>query len=287
VAPKGDVLLNLVLTVVGLTAFMHLMKLAQVRGQRVFAVGFVNYVVAAVVSTVLYLACGRGQFSWLAALLGAAVGGSYVLTFVLLTFGISGSGVSLTTVISRLSIIIPIVASIVFWDNMPPPSQIAGVLMILVALPLIGIKPASNPGGARPPSLWVLALIFVISGATAVAMKYVSHLGPVYAFNMALFTGAAIVSAGVTFFVREAPRPREAVTGTMLGASNVLANLPILLALQAQTGTTVFSTRTSAAVVVTVLTSMWVWHERLSRRTMIGIGVAAIALILVTLNHAK
>lgn len=282
-------MLNLILTITGLTAFVHLMKFAQARRQRIWAVAAVNYVFAALASAVLWYGRAGAQLPALAIVLGAVVGAGYVGTFALLNLGIAGSGVALAAAVSRLSVLIPIVASL-YWDEIPNTFQIVGILLILVALPLIGTRPAQNPQASRRASFVALAVLFILGGAWQVAMKVVSQAkGPasIHTYNTVLFATAAVVSVLVAAAMKEAPRLRELATGALLGGSNLLSNLPMLIALQAGPGAIVFSTRTSAAVVLTVLLSVVIWRERLSARSLVGVATAVVALVLVNIRVGR
>ena len=283
---REDNVLNLILTVIGLTAFVHLMKYAQAKGHRVYAVAAVNYVIAALISLAFWFHYAPMQLPVVPVILGALVGAGYVATYVLLDLGIAGSGVSLTSTVSRLSIVIPILASL-YWDRVPNALQIAGIALIMISLPLIGTEPSANPTALKKPSFRVLALLFVTGGLWQVIMKIIGETrspGPVFAYILALFATAAVVSTFIAVWRKQPPRLGEIAAGAMIGGSNVLSNLPILLALETQPGAVVFSTRTSAAVVLTILLSMVLWGERLSKRSFVGVGTAVVALVLVNVR---
>jgi len=276
------------LSILGVAGFVHILKFAQWRRQDVMAVGAVNYVVAMAAALVLHLhrAGGWNAPSASALWLGLAVGAGYVFTYVVMHLGVAGSGAALTGTVTNLSVVIAVLAAHFYWRDPAGPVQLAGVALTFVALPLLGTRARSNPQSSRRPALWILAVLFLAGGAWQTAMKVVSRLddgAQVHAFIVVLFAAAAVTLSVPVLLRRGLPRAGEWATGAALGAANLLANLPFVLALRVGSGTLIFATRACGSVLVTVLLARLIWGERLRPVSWAGVLVAALSLVLVNL----
>ncbi|HHZ89012.1 TPA: hypothetical protein EYN65_00375 [Candidatus Poribacteria bacterium] len=68
---------------------------------------------------------------------GLATGISYAFGFVLVVAGMRLSGIVVTTAVIGLSMILPILFSVIVWNEEPNLWQTLGILIALVALPLL------------------------------------------------------------------------------------------------------------------------------------------------------
>ena len=74
------------------------------------------------------------------------MGAIYFTAFFFVIYAILWVGASATTVVSVLSILMPITFAAFFWADKPSALQIAGILLAMAALLLIGIKPTRVDG---------------------------------------------------------------------------------------------------------------------------------------------
>ncbi|MBI3971799.1 MAG: hypothetical protein HY332_10970 [Chloroflexi bacterium] len=136
----------LTLHIAGNAAFGLLVKAARARRFDYATVGLTNYATAALVAGVaLFLAqaprLGRPALdsaTGLAALFGAINGLQYQTTYLLMYALLGITGIAVTTSFLRLSVAVPVLASIVIWDEWPAPLQALGLVLAGCALPLLG-----------------------------------------------------------------------------------------------------------------------------------------------------
>jgi drug/metabolite transporter (DMT)-like permease len=137
----------------------------------------------------------------------------------------------------------------------------------------------------------VLALTFVMGGAVDVAMKAFEEsfgasnsrvLFLLLAFGVAFLIGATIV---ITRGVRTGqwPEPRTAAWGVGLGVINYGSLEFILRAIEVLPGTFVFPANNIAIVILAAALGVAVWNETLSRPNRVGLGLAVLALLLLSL----
>jgi multidrug transporter EmrE-like cation transporter len=102
---------------------------------------------------------------------------------------------------------------------------------------------------------------------------------------MGVLYGVAALGVLATFL---SPRRRRSLSGgwdgVKMGIVNVSSIITMLVALEQVRGVVVFPVQTSAGLVLNSLFAALVWHERLTRKTWIGMGVAAFGLAFVNLD---
>ncbi|MDP6777636.1 MAG: EamA family transporter [Candidatus Latescibacteria bacterium] len=277
--------LNIVLSV----AFFHVIRAAQVRGSNMMVVGAVNYVLASSLCFGISIAEGNTALSPPTLFWGVVQGLAFVCSFFLICASMNLTGMAIATAILRLSVVIPVLASILYWGEVPSTYQVLGILACLASLPLIGTR-ARNVGksaGLGWRELWILGLLFLGPGVARVASKgFVEAQVPdARTTFMGVLYGVAALGVLATFL---SPRRRRSLSGgwdgVKMGIVNVSSIITMLVALEQVRGVVVFPVQTSAGLVLNSLFAALVWHERLTRKTWIGMGVAAFGLAFVNLD---
>ncbi len=220
----------LILHIVGNAAFALLVKAARAPRFNYPVVGLTNYGTAAVVALATLAVAELPVLDARAALFGIVNGVQYLTTYLLMYVLIGMAGIAVTSSFLRLSVAVPVLASIVIWHEWPTPLQGGGLLLAGAALPLLsgsarrrgdvpaaeavavpseGVAAAVSPAAATGPSgergershAWVAALVgatVLISGCGLLAAKAFAQLGhpeqrPVYV--AAVYVAATIMSA--------------------------------------------------------------------------------------------
>jgi drug/metabolite transporter (DMT)-like permease len=138
----------LALHIAGNAAFLLLVRVGRGRRFDYPVVGLANYATAAALAAAA-LAWQAPPFpDARAAAFGAANGAQYQVTYVLMYALYGLLGVAVTTSLLRLSVVVPVLASVALWGEWPTPVQGAGLLLAAAALPLLSAP--ARPGGAAP-----------------------------------------------------------------------------------------------------------------------------------------
>ena len=268
-------------------AFFHVIRTAQARGRNVMLVAVVNYLVASPVCFFLSYSQGNLTLSPDTLLWGSVQGICFIGTYYLLCTSMSVSGMAIATAILRLSVVIPVIASVFVWGEVPSTFQILGIIACVVSLPLIGLRQSNNTEPITSKFLFLVVLLFVGMGiANASSKAFVEADVPdVQTTYVCVLFGVAAVG-GLLCFV--SPVWRSNMTGfregVILGLVNVVSIVSSLIALETLAGVVVFPIQAAAGLLLNTLFAVWVWHERFTRRTTVGMGVALLGLILVNLE---
>ena len=288
----------LLLHIVFASSFTLLIKFAQQRGNvHVVSIGAINYIVAALAIWPVFLVANPSPVSIHALWTGGAMGATYFIAFFFVTYAIRKVGASSTTVVSVLSILLPISLAAMLYQEYPSRGQAIGIGLALFSLLLIAVGRTPNQRRALPTRqpedrrdqksrTWVvpliLAVFFVLCGMNRVyqdAFKHLSSGEHRPAFLVAAFTTASIPSLVVLIRRRSIPLRAELGVGLAMGLANVLQTFFVLRALQYLEGYIVFTLASCGAIVLTTMVATLIMGERLSRQAQLGIGLAVVALV--------
>ena len=285
-------------------AIAMIFKLSERRGLDRVALLTVNYAVAFAVAGGLHVA-GFGAvdegltLSLGLTALGVWTGALFIGGFVLFSYAILLAGMSLATGVMRLAVALPFLASWLIWNEVPTTAQFVGLAVAGVAFFLIarrGDAPAAevevehtHPAGWKVAG--VLVLLFLSGGAVDVSMKAFSEgyaatnsqaqfLLLVFGVAFALGLGWVVVRGIRT---GQWLRRDEITLGLVLGLVNYGSAEFILQAIARLRGPFVFPVNNIAIVFGAALLGVFVWKERLSRANQVGLGLAALALLLLGL----
>ncbi len=281
--PMVYLLLNMVFS----SAFTLCIKWVQVRHREdIISVGAINYITAAVLIAPRFASNaggGGGIESW-AVITGCWMGACYFVAFFFVIHAIRWVGAASATVISVLSLLLPIGFAAMWWQEMPSQYQTIGIGLALVSLLLIGAQRPDAASAARP---WftpiVLVTFFLLAGFSRLAQKTFGHVSlpqhmPTFLF--AAFATAAVPSVVLLFCRARRLRPSEVLFGVALGTANVLQTHFILKSLDVFPGYIVFPAVSAGGLILTTLVATRWLGERLTRRTYAGIGLAVVAMVL-------
>ena len=141
----------LVLHIVGNAAFALLVRAARAPRFNYPVVGLANYTTAATVALAALAASGLPALDGRAALFGLVNGLQYQTTYLLMYVLIGMAGIAVTSSFLRLSVAVPVLASMVIWHEWPTPLQAAGLVLAGAALPLLSGS-ARRRGNAPVPA---------------------------------------------------------------------------------------------------------------------------------------
>lgn len=308
-------MVDLVLAVCCSLAIGMIFKVAGQRGLDRIALLTTNYLAAVVLAVVLLAAGVEETAGGLTAsrellALGVTTGALFIAGFFIFALATQVAGMSLAVGVMRVSVVIPFLASWVIWSEVPTPAQGLGLVLAGVAFFMIARRdnaavqeapdaPAtmastkevahSSTTGARVFA--VLALLFCAGGIVDVFMKtFDEHFAATNSralFLLMVFGVAFLIGLGIVVWkgLRNGHWPdRPTVAwGVLLGVVNYGSVEFILRAIRQLSGPFVFPANNIALVIGAALLGVYFWHERLTLLNWAGLGLAAVALVLLNL----
>ena len=253
----------------------------------IITVGMINYIAAAFISLPEYFQTSAADKTVYAFLTGATNGICYFIAFFFCVYAIKLIGVANSTVISILSILAPILFGIFLWHESPNAFQIAGIILAMISLSMIGGKGDATNRGSVVKKPWYTPMViigfFLLCGLSRLSQEAFKHLcdepeRPVYLTTA--FVLAAVPSVFVLAFRRRPIKFSELLIGVGLGAANIFQAHFILKSLKIFDGFIVFPVVSAGGLMLVTVVATRMLGERLSRTTCIGITIACLALVL-------
>lgn len=270
-------------------------RVAQFRRYDYFLVAAVNYTLAAVLASLWALLRGGWDFDAPTLIFGAVQGFQYAATMIGVYLLLVRSGVGVTFIVLRLTVVVPTLSAIIFFGERPSPAAIGGLLLMLISIPLL-VGPRSAVRGPRSRWYWPsVALMMIVTGAGLTASKAFNELStPDRAPDFVMFSFLVSVPVALAIFAMRrrfqarTPPLRQSLstsgplaTGAVMGLCNVIQLAFLVAALELIPGTIAFPIQTSASVLLTTAAGVIVWHERHGPIVWAGVAAALAGMIII------
>jgi drug/metabolite transporter (DMT)-like permease len=282
-------MIYLVLAVMASTGFGVGLKLSEVKRRDRVVVAFFNYLAGSILAALFWVspwAEAPMQLSSATLFAGLFAGAAWVAGLLCMMVSIRETGITLTAAISRLSVIIPIAACAMLWDEGLDVGETAGVGLAVIAVLLLSTRAAERDGRVTRQGLALLFLLLVSQGAAQIAMKIYEQYCPreeVTAFVMVLFVTASVLTGLWVLAGQKKIKQSDLLFGGVIGVPNLLSGSFLALALQHVKGTIVFPVTNAGTLLLLALLGGWLWKEKLGRRGVAGILLTLAALVLINL----
>ena len=278
-------MLSLLIAILCSTMISLVMRFGEQRGTGQTGLLFVNYGVCFALAMVLALPELSSESHTgldLALGLGSITGVFYLTSFLALQFSIRKNGVAVSTAFSKLSVLVPTLISILVFGEQPGFWVILGFVLALIAIIVMNTGSDSGQVTARP----FLLVLLLVGGLGEVMSKIYNQLGASAwssCFLMFTFLMALVLCGILCLFRHERIGKKELFYGVLLGIPNYFSAYFLLKSLQSIPATTAFPTYAVGVPALVTLAGLMIFHERLTKRQGIALGIIAAALVLLNL----
>ena len=218
------------------------------------------------------------------------LGALFVSIFFVMAMTAQKNGVSVTSIAGKMSVVVPVVFGIILYNESVTFLKIVGIIMALIAVYLSSVKEEKSE---KNGTLLLPILLFIGSGTIDTLLKYIQE-NYVSDEDVSIFSGSLFGIAGVfAFFIlviktikkREAFGYNNIIAGIILGIPNYYSIIFLIKALQNKNfeSSTLFTINNVAIVVVSTLVGLFFFKEKFSIKNRIGVAMAILGIILVTI----
>ncbi|MDX1277761.1 EamA family transporter [Oceanihabitans sediminis] len=215
----------------------------------------------------------------------------FITIFNVMALTAQRNGLSVTAVAGKMSVVIPILFGLYAYQESLGWQKGIGIILALVAVYLTSVKTQTNKVNLK--SLWLPIILFLGSGTIDTTIKYVESSyvsqNDVPVFSATIFCFAGIIGVG-TLIVQAIKGTfkfdyRSIFGGILLGVVNYYSIYMLLKALQYEgvESSTIFTVNNVAIVMLSTIIGLIVFKEKLEKKNWIGILLAIISIVLVTL----
>lgn len=245
-------------------------------------------------SSVVLLAqeAGKQWLGW-----SAVIGFLFILLYILIALATQKVGVAIAAASNRLSLIIPFIFSILYYDEKATDGKIIGIGIILIAVVMICLPPNRKTFTSKNIDLLQIilpALIFIGSGLRDTLVKYVQqqYLEEWNQFHFLFFSFAWAAIFGLLYMVirmathKERFDKKSIIAGIVVGSPAYFSfwcMITFLKKYEGQSGS-VIPIHNMAIVILTTLIAVLLFKEKLSLTNWLGIGLSMIGILLIALS---
>lgn len=235
---------------------------------------------------------GKGWLGW-----SIVIGLLFIVLYMLIAHAAQKAGVAIAAASNRLSLIIPFIFSIIYYDEKASAGKMIGIGIILIAVVMICRPPNSERLSFKnvdPLQIIVPALIFIGSGLRDTLVKYVQqqYLVDRNQFHFLGFSFASAAIFGLLYMVirlathEEQFDKKSIVAGIVIGGPAYFSFWCMISFLKEyeQHSGAVIPIHNMAIVIVTTLIAVWLFKEKLSVTNWLGIGLSMAGILLVALS---
>lgn len=253
----------------------------------------VNYFIACIVGLIAYDSpISISEITNSKWFLGAVfLGVLFISIFIVMAITVQKNGVSVASVASKMSVVIPVIFGIYVYNESTGLQKLIGILLALAAVYLASIKAGSKINFKK--NLLFPILLFLGSGVIDTSIKYLETTyvpeNGIPIFSATIFGCAALIGV-LTLIAKQFKgefkfQPKSLLGGITLGVINYSSIYFLLKALDHETfeSSTLFTVNNVGIVMLSTLTGLVLFGEKLSAKNWLGIVLAIVSIILVTL----
>jgi hypothetical protein len=216
------------------------------------------------------------------------IGCSFILMFFLIGYSTRHSGIAVTTIAGKLSMVIPILFSILYFSEKTTFLKISGLVLATIAVFLTSYRPVDKVKNIKLIALPIV--IFLGSGITDSIVKYAQTFHVPNSLSM-LFSAVVFLSALLIGLIFILIKPKsfsnsitisELIGGTILGIANFGSLYFFILALNNSKldSSIVFGLNNICIVLFSILIGLTMFKENFSRVNFAGVLMAVIAILI-------
>ena len=215
----------------------------------------------------------------------------FISIFNIYALGIQKIGVATTSVINKMSFIIPVIFSIVVYENEVFSINIFfGVLLALIGIYLSSTNNSSFNFDNK--YLWIIFIIFFGQGVVDIVLndsKFYIPKNENILFFLILFLSATTTGILILFAKKQLRflKIKNLLWGAVFGIPNFFSIFYFLKALQSDyfinKSYLIFPLTSVGIVVTTTILGMLLYKEILTRRNLIGIVIAIVSILIISL----
>ncbi len=285
-------MIYLLLSILFSTITVSFFKAFELKGVHTFQAIVVNYVTCSLLGNILSPQTIFTQHVWTSDWFPIAVilGFLFISIFNFIAQTAQKLGVSTSMVAAKLSVVVPVVMAIILYDETLNWGKGVGILLSLVAVYFISKK--ENEGTHTLKNLWHLPiLVFLGSGCIDSLLNYVeqNYIPPFDTDTIltSVFSVAFVFGSAYLIFLymkgKLEFRWKNIYWGIFLGIPNYFSMVFLVKTLGVFHGSFIFPLNNIGIVAASTLTAVLLFKEHLSIQNKVGLGLAVISIILISL----
>lgn len=215
----------------------------------------------------------------------------FISTFNLIAYGVKTSGLMVVSIAQKMSLIIPLTFSIIYYNESYGVLKIIGIILALIAIYYSSKKEEKT----ETPFSWKLflipSIIFIGSGIVDISIKvsqeYFSKEAPFSVILACIFGAAGIIGLSQKIIQRQKIAFKDALAGMILGLFNFFSTFYLMKALSNDTleSSFVFAVNNIGIIIFNSIIAAFLFKEKVSKTNFLGIMLALTSIVLIYLSN--
>lgn len=281
-------MIDLILAIVCATSLGLILKHNDTKKGNPFVLINMNYLSASLVFVVIILADDTIGYSQESLYYGIGLGLLYAFAFYMFTQAVRIAGASLSSVSSRLSVVVAVVLSIIIYGEHPTTFQLFGFAAAIAVIFLFYFSVRKmSLGELHIKDYFVLLLLLLSVGVNNFGMKVFGHWRPMDERNFFLLVvfASAFLYTQIFITAKKIKYKRHTVLlGAFLGLPNIFVSFFLIGALAKLPAVLVYPVMSISVILLTTIFAMLVWKERVNNYGVAAIIAGIIAILLLTIK---
>ena len=237
---------------------------------------------SAMVLFLVFCIIKKSTFHWVTGIYGFVYGLTLMASMHFGLLALGAGPMALTSMLAAMSLMIPLLWGLLFWNETLSLPSIFGLFLLLAAITLI-----CSPKKAKLSKKWLFycLLTLICNGICSVIQKYHQQAFPgKYQAEFMLYGMTAVTA--VLFAIQIAKRrylPKPNILGTASGIMNGLANFIVLLLAATENATQLFPLVSAANIMAAYLSGLFFFREKISLIQIIGLVTGSAGIIFLKL----
>ncbi len=218
----------------------------------------------------------------------------FIIGFNLTAKSIQTTGITLTTITQRMSILLTVTYTVLFFKEHFGPWEAIGLIFALAAIISINLKPGMKEEGFRSSLSPILIAVLILSATIEILLFYVEKTGLVGDQQIAFTThgfGVAAVVGWLVIGVRALKgtfdiSKRDIIAGTLLGFPNFFSIYLLLYMLNhGWKGSLMYPMVNVSVLLVSTMVALIIFKEKLNKINWAGIVFATLSILIIAYAH--
>lgn len=284
-------MIYLLLSILSSTGIFVLFKLFSKYNINTLQAIVVNYVTACICGLIFYDGQIKTseiiQTDWFIPAFG--LGFLFIAIFNVMALTAQKNGLSVASVASKMSVIIPIVFGIYVYNESIGTQKIIGIVLALIAVYLTSLKAKDNT--VLTQFIYLPIILFFGSGIIDTSVNHYAPDDNIPLFSATIFAIAGIIGFAILSYkslkLKQHFKMKSVPLGIALGIVNYCSIYFLLKALRVDgfESSSIFTVNNVVIVAFSTLIGLLLFKEHISKKNWIGIIIAMVAIILVTQSN--
>ncbi|MBR2044724.1 MAG: hypothetical protein IJ958_01150 [Agathobacter sp.] len=213
-----------------------------------------------------------------ALVLGILSGVMYLANFLFYKYNMKHNGIVMSATFMKLGVLVPTIMAVLVFKESLSGFQFVGIMVAISAIVLIHFEKNAFSESKHMVGLLLLLLLSGLTDSMANVFEKLGNADTKDAYLLVTFGMAFLITVLLIIFRKIRVGKQELLFGALIGIPNYFSSRFLLLALEEIDAVLVYPTYSVATMIVIMLAGVCVFHENMSKKKFLAVGMIIVAL---------